>query len=466
MLVYSWRVKFKGAPTANCALYKIIDKNHNNEYLRGLRTGRKSMNNKNMTGLLPLVLIISLFFLWGMANNLNDILITQFKKVFALSDLKSGLVQSAFYTGYFVFAIPAALYVKRFSYKTAVITGLLLYALGAFLFYPAASAREYNLFLGALFIIASGLAFLETSANPLIVAMGDPATAERRLNFAQSFNPFGCISGIVIGREFILSGHEPTAADLAAMAPAALEQFYQAESQAVQLPYLIIGALVLAWGLLVFLVKFPKVATESANQGVGSGIGIGSWADYKNLLGNGRFMFGVTAQFFYVGAQVCLWSYTIRYGQQAMPGTGEKELAQYLIAALVIFMIGRFVATALMVKFKPSVLMMVYAIINVLLCALAVLFPNYLGMLALVATSFFMSLMFPTIFALSIKGLGEQSKAGSSLVIMAIIGGAALTALMGFVSDNSSIHTAVLVPLVCFVVIAAYARSCSGKASV
>jgi FHS family L-fucose permease-like MFS transporter len=419
------------------------------------RTHGNSMNNKNMAGLVPLVLIISLFFLWGMANNLNDILITQFKKVFTLSDLKSGLVQSAFYTGYFVFAIPAALYVKRFSYKAAVVTGLLLYALGAFLFYPAASAREYNLFLGALFIIASGLAFLETSANPLIVAMGDPATAERRLNFAQSFNPFGCISGIVIGREFILSGHEPSAADLAAMTPAALEQFYQAESQAVQVPYLIIGALVLTWALLVFVVKFPKVATESANQSVGS------WSDYKNLLRNGRFMFGVTAQFFYVGAQVCLWSYTIRYGQQAMPGTGEKELAQYLIAALVIFMIGRFVATALMVKFKPSALMMVYAIINVLLCTLAVFSPNYLGMLALVATSFFMSLMFPTIFALSIKGLGEQSKAGSSLVIMAIIGGAALTALMGFVSDMSSIHTAVSVPLFCFIVIAAYARRCS-----
>lgn len=416
-------------------------------------------NDKRVSVLLPLILIISLFFLWGMANNLNDILITQFKKVFTLSDLKSGLVQSAFYTGYFVFAIPAALYVKRFSYKAAVVTGLLLYALGAFLFYPAASAREYNLFLGALFIIASGLAFLETSANPLIVAMGDPATAERRLNFAQSFNPFGCISGIIIGREFILSGHEPTADELAAMAPAALEQFYQTESQAVQLPYLVLGALVFAWAVLVLLVKFPKVATESASHGVGS------WADYKSLLCNGRFMFGVTAQFFYVGAQVCLWSYTIRYGQQAMPGTGEKDLANYLLASLVIFMVGRFVATALMVKFKPSLLMMAYAIINVLLCALAVIFPSHLGMLALVATSFFMSLMFPTIFALSIKGLGEQSKAGSSLVIMAIIGGAALTALMGFVSDISSIHTAVLVPLVCFVVIAAYARNCTRQAS-
>ena len=222
-----------------------------------------SMNNneKSVSVLAPLILIVSLFFLWGMANNLNDILITQFKKVFTLSDLKSGLVQSAFYTGYFVFAIPAAIYVKRFGYKAAVVTGLFLYALGAFLFYPAAAVREYSLFLGALFIIASGLAFLETAANPLIIAMGDPATAERRLNFAQSFNPFGCIAGILIGREYILSGNEPTVGELAAMAPAALEQFYQTEAHAVQGPYAFLGAIVFCWALLVFLVKFPNVAT-------------------------------------------------------------------------------------------------------------------------------------------------------------------------------------------------------------
>jgi len=411
-------------------------------------------NEKNASVLLPLILIISLFFLWGMANNLNDILITQFKKVFSLSDLKSGLVQSAFYTGYFVFSIPASLFMRRYSYKTAVMTGLLLYAFGAFLFYPAAAQREYSLFLGALFVIASGLAFLETSANPLIVAMGDPATAERRLNFAQSFNPFGCISGIVIGREFILSGHEPSAADLAAMTPAALEQFYQTESQAVQGPYLVIGVVVFLWALLVWMVKFPKIATQSSTTEAVN------WIDYKNLLANGRFMFGVAAQFFYVGAQVCLWSYTIRYGQQAIPGTGEKILADYLLASLVIFMLGRFVATALMSRVKPSLLMFIYALVNVALCAIAILSPNVIGMLALVATSFFMSLMFPTIFALTIKDLGEQAKAGSSLLVMSIIGGAVLSAVMGFVSDLSSIHIAVMTPLIAFSVIAAFARAC------
>jgi FHS family L-fucose permease-like MFS transporter len=411
-------------------------------------------NEKSASVLLPLILIISLFFLWGMANNLNDILITQFKKVFSLSDLKSGLVQSAFYTGYFVFSIPASLFMRRYSYKAAVVTGLLLYAFGAFLFYPAAAQREYSLFLGALFVIASGLAFLETSANPLIVAMGDPATAERRLNFAQSFNPFGCISGIVIGREFILSGHEPSTADLAAMAPAALEQFYQSESQAVQVPYLVIGAVVFLWAFLVLWVKFPKIATQStAGESV-------SWTDYKNLLRSGRFMFGVAAQFFYVGAQVCLWSYTIRYGQQAMPGTGEKILANYLLASLVIFMVGRFVATALMARIRPSLLMFIYALANVALCAIAILSPNFIGMLALVATSFFMSLMFPTIFALTIKNLSDQAKAGSSLLVMSIIGGAVLAAVMGFVSDLSSIHMAVIIPLISFGVIAAFARAC------
>ena len=412
-------------------------------------------NNDKLAGLLlPFILIISLFFLWGMANNLNDILITQFKKVFTLSDFKAGLVQSAFYTGYFVYSIPAALWMKRFGYKAAVVFGLLLYAVGALLFYPAAAEQEYVLFLGALFVIASGLAFLESSANPLIVAMGDPATAERRLNFAQSFNPFGCIAGIFIGREFILSGHEPSTVELAAMSAPEVAAFYQVEAQAVQGPYLTIGLLVLAWALLVLIVKFPRIATQpSADE-------TGSWMDYKTLLRNGEFMFGVVAQFFYVGAQVCIWSFLIRYGQAAVPGTGEKTLASYLMASLVLFMAGRFIATALMLRFSAAGLMGVFALANIALCAYTILAANYSGLLTLVATSFFMSLMFPTIFALSVKNLGNLAKPGASLVVMAIIGGAVLTAVMGLVSDLPSIHLAFIVPLLCFVVIALYARRC------
>ncbi len=415
------------------------------------RTGKHS----NRTGLLPLVLIVSLFFLWGVANNLNDILITQFKKAFTLSDFKSGLVQSAFYMGYFLLSIPAALWMKRFGYKAAVVFGLMLYRAGALLFYPAAEARDYSFFLGALFVIASGLAFLETSANPLIVVMGDPDKAEWRLNLAQSFNPLGALSGIYIGREFILSGHEPSASDLAAMSPAQLQQFYQTESHAVQGPYLLLACVVIVWALLVVIARFPRVATEPQQDAA-----TGSWADYKALLRNGRFMRGVNAQFFYVGAQVCVWSFMIRYGQASVPGLGEKVLANYLFGSLVAFMVGRFASTALMARYRASWLMWVYGLINVGLCTFAILAPGLGGLIALAATSFFMSLMFPTIFALSVKGLGAQTKAGSSLVSMAIIGGAVFTALMGLVSDLSAIHFAVVVPLVCFLVVAFYARTC------
>lgn len=402
---------------------------------------------------LPLLLIVSLFFMWGVANNLNDILIAQFKKAFTLTDFASGWVQSAFYLGYFTLAIPAALAMKRFGYKAAVITGLLLYGLGAALFYPAAQAQEYAYFLGALFVIASGLAFLETSANPLIVAMGDPATAERRLNLAQSFNSLGTISGVLIGREFILSGVEHSPESLAALTEAERSAFHTSEIQAVAGPYLAIAAVVALWALLVWWVRFPPLAggreeTERAFRP----------ADFKALFDCPYYLFGVATQFCYVGAQVCIWSYMIRYGQAALPGAGEKTLADYLAASLGAFMVGRFVATALMGRVAPARLMFWYALANIGLCAVAIFWPRHTGLLALAGTSFFMSLMFPTIFALSLRGLGSLTKAGSSLLIMAIIGGAVVTALMGLVSDLSAIHWAVSVPLACFVVVAAFAR--------
>lgn len=403
--------------------------------------------------LLPLVLVVSLFFLWGMANHLNDILITQFKKAFVLTDFKSSLVQMAFYFGYFVFAIPAALCMKSYGYKSGVVFGLLLYGVGALLFYPAAQLHEYGVFLVALFVIASGLAFLETSANPLIVAMGDPATAERRLNFAQSFNPLGALTGIWVGREFILSGVEHTPEELATLPVAELTQLYELEVQAVQVPYVVLGMFVILWALLVVLVRFPAVAQRSMDD-----TPTGSWRDFNSLWKHKHFVFGVIAQFFYVGAQVCVFSFMIRYGQQALPDIGEKQLATYVLWSLVAFMLGRFVATALMSRISASLLMLIFALMNVLLCGIAMAMPNAVGMIAFAGMSFFMSLMFPTIFASSIKDLGVLSKAGSSLLIMAIIGGAVLTAFMGVVSDLTSINIAVVVPLFCFVVIASFAH--------
>jgi MFS transporter, FHS family, L-fucose permease len=401
---------------------------------------------------LPVALIVGLFFLWGVANNLNDVLIPHFRKAFFLTDLQSGLVQSAFYLGYFLLALPAATVMRRYGYKQAVVVGLVLFGSGALLFYPAAHVREYELFLLALFVIAAGLAFLETSANPLITMLGDPATAERRLNFAQAFNPLGSITGVLLGRQFILSGIEPSAADLAKLSHGQLEQFQISEAGAVQAPYLVIALVVLTWAVLVGMSRFPAIATEPSagdrTESIAHAV--------RALLARRRYVFGVIAQFFYVGAQVGIWSYMIRYAQRELPGLGEKSAALYLTWSLVLFMIGRFMGTALMNRVTPSHLMGVYAIVNVLLVCVASAVGAQVGVLALTITSFFMSVMFPTIFANSLKGLGSLTKTASSFLVMSIIGGAVLTALMGFISDLSSIRVAMLVPGVCFAVIACF----------
>lgn len=425
------------------------------------------METKVRTAVLPLVMIISLFFLWGIANNLNDVLIPQFKKTFTLNDLQSGLVQSAFYMGYFLLALPAGMVMRRYGYKAAVVFGLCLYGAGALLFWPAAEIREYGYFLGALFVIASGLAFLETSANPLMTVLGDPATAERRLNFAQSFNPVGSIAGILIGQQFILSGNEPTAAELAAMSPAALETFRTTEAQAVQQPYLVLAVVVLLLALVVAITRFPAQANKpAADDSQGS-----VFSDVPKLFSRPRFVGGVIAQFFYVGAQVGVWSYLIRYSQAETPDLslwaifsqdyvgGEKAGAEVLTYSLVALLVGRFVGTALMGVINPARLMGLYAAVNVLLVCIGAFVGGTAGLWALAATSFFMSIMFPTIFAIAVKDLGPLTKTASSFVVMAIIGGAVLTPLMGWVSHVSSIQTAMIIPAVCFVVVGLYAMT-------
>ncbi|WP_149193141.1 L-fucose:H+ symporter permease [Luteimonas suaedae] len=400
--------------------------------------------------IVPLILIVSLFFLWGVANNLNDILIKQFKKAFELSDLQAGLVQSAFYLGYFVFALPAGMFMRRFGYKGAVVTGLVLYAAGAFLFLPAAQTHTYGVFLLALFVLASGLAFLETSANPLVTVLGPRQGAARRLNLAQAFNPLGAITGVLIGRYFIFSGVEHTPEQMAAMEPAAREAYLASESAMVQGPYLVIGIIVVLWALLVLFTRFPRV-DEGADGGSG-------FAHLGKLLRNGRFVFSVVAQFFYVGAQVGIWSYLIRYAQDVVPGTPERTAADFLTASLVLFMIGRFVGTALMRRVAPALLLAVFAAVNVLLAAVAIAMPGTVGLYALVVVSFFMSVMFPTIFAMGLDRLADdERKLGSSLLVMAIVGGAVLTAAMGLTSDLFGIHWAMAVPLACFVVILGFA---------
>lgn len=406
------------------------------------------------SALLPLVLITSLFFLWGVANNLNDILIKQFQKAFTLTHFQAGLVQMAFYMGYFLLAIPAGLMMRRFGYKAAVVVGLILYGIGALLFYPAAQLATYGMFLLALFVIASGLGFLETAANPLITVLGDPDRSEQRLNLAQSFNPVGSILGIFIGQQFILSGIEHSEATLAGMSAAERSAFYAHETQAAVGPYVGIGLFVLAWAAFVAVTRFPEAATRRAADDpdqLGWGEALGGLRRKPQLL------LAAVAQFFYVGAQVGVWSYTIRYAQEAT-GMGEKSAAGWVMAALITFMIGRFIGTALMSHFNPARLMAFYGAINVVLAIVASFTPGLAGLIALTALSFFMSIMFPTIFALGVKNLGPYTQTGSSLIVMAIIGGAVLTPLMGLVADSTgSMHMAMLVPAACFIVIALYA---------
>lgn len=399
---------------------------------------------------LPLILIVSLFFLWGMANNLNDILIKQFKKAFELTDFQTSLVQSAFYFGYFVLAIPASLVMRRYNYKTGIIIGLLLYATGAFLFYPAASMQSYGFFLFALFVIASGLAFLETAANPYVSALGTPESATFRLNLAQSFNPIGCITGILIGQHFIFSGVEHSKDTLAKMTPEALATYYAAETQSVQLPYVIIGAVILLFGILIAITRFPEVKDEETT-GTSSAL-----RSLRIILGKRHFSLAVLAQFFYVGGQVCIWSYLIRYTQSSIPGTSEITAANYLTASLVVFTAGRFAGTGLLKKFSDHKLLGAYAVANIILLTVAIMLPGTLGLWALVATSFFMSIMYPTIFSLGIKDLGEHTKLASSVLVMAIIGGAVLTMVMGKMSDATNIARAMFVPMVCFAAVAFY----------
>ena len=398
------------------------------------------------------VLIVSLFFLWGVANNLNDILIKQFKKAFELSDFRAGLVQSAFYAGYFLLALPASLITRRLGYKAVILIGLGLYATGAFLFYPAAALHTYAVFLGALFIIASGLAFLETAANPLVTVLGPAEGAARRLNLAQSFNPLGSITGVLIGQHFIFSGVELTSPQLAGMSANARTAYYTSQSAAVPGPYLVIGVVVLVWMLLIALVPLPG----TAERGIGHPP---RGAPIRKLLRNKNLLLAILAQFFYVGAQVGIWSYLIRYAQQTLPGTSERNAADFLTVALVMFMIGRFAGTALMRYLSPARLLAIFASVALALVTVALLMPGRVGADALVATAFFMSIMFPTIFALGLRGLDDADrKIASSFLVMAIIGGATLTVVMGAISDAAGIHRAMIVPILCFAVVLGFAR--------
>jgi len=401
--------------------------------------------------LLPFTLVTMLFLIWGIPNNMNDVLIKQFMKSFELSRFQAGLIQSAFYMGYFIVAVPSGLIMKKFSYKAGLVIGLLLFATGCFTFWPAAIAGKYGLFLFALFVIASGLAFLETGANVFIVELGRQETAERRLNFSQAFNPIGAVLGVLIGTVFIFSGIEHNAEKIAAMkASGEYAPYLHAETMRVVTPYIVLAVFALAWAIFIMLTKFPKVRDELAVE-------TGPKSKLSDLLKYPYFYKGVIAQFFYCGAQTCTWSFFIQYVQD-YTNQPEKIAGYFLTGTLVAFGVGRFSATYFMKYVTPGKLMGLYSVINIVLVAIAIAFPGNIGVWALFFTSFFMSLMYPTNFALSIRKLGNNTKIAGSIMVMAIVGGAFFPPMMGLVAQNyKSMAIAMLIPLVAYIYITYYA---------
>ena len=383
--------------------------------------------------LAPFVLVTLLFLLWGLANNMTDTLLSAFKNIMDMTDAQTSLIQFAFYGSYFCFALPAALFIRKYSYKSGIILGLILYSGGALLFYPASVAASYTFYLIAIYILAGGCSILETVANPYILAMGAPETATRRLNIAQSFNPLGSISGILLSKYFILDKLNGNQTD---------------GLSAVTSTYNVLGLCLIAVMIGMLVAKMPAGSDDSRDSVVDS---------FKRLIRNKTYIFGVVAQFFYVGAQIGVWSYTIRIVMQEL-GCDESEGASWYLATIICFSSARFVFTWLMKYFKPAALMAVAAAFDIVACCLVVFCGGMAGVVvaALIAISFFMSLQFPTIYGIALENVGEDSKIGASGLIMAILGGALLTPLQGQVSDMFGINISYVVPLFCFVVVLCY----------
>jgi MFS transporter, FHS family, L-fucose permease len=401
---------------------------------------------------IPFALVTSLFFLWAFGVNLNDILIPHLKKAFHLTDFHSSLIQTAFFGGYFLAALPAGWLMEKIGYKRGILVGLLACAAGALLFVPAASVRLYGFFLVALFVMACGQGVLEVAANPYVTILGPPESSERRLNFAQSFNAVGAVVTPIIGAAFILTGVEYSPAQLAAMTPAQLQVYQIAEAATVKVPYLVISGLFILVAVLIRFAHLPEVREEGkVEEGPNAATGLRGLWPYKHLLK------GVLTQFFYVGAQVGVASFIIRFAQYSIPGTPEKHAADFLKLHLLGFMIGRFAGSAMMRRIAAPRLLSLFGAAALACLTLVLLGSGVAPIWALVLLGFFHSIMFPTIFALSLKHLGPHTKLGSSLLVMAIIGGAFFPAIMGYISDASNIRYAFLVPFACHICVLCFA---------
>lgn len=410
---------------------------------------------------LPFILITTCFALWGFANDITNPMVKAFSKIFRMSVTQGSLVQVAFYGGYFCMALPAAMFIRKFSYKAGVLVGLGLYALGALLFLPAKSVGVYGFFLIAYFIMTCGLSFLETSCNPYILSMGSEETSTRRLNFAQCFNPIGSLMGMYVAMNFIQARlHPASTAERALLDDAGFEAMKQADLNVLTGPYWVVGLVIIVMFVLILVARMPKNADQDHDMHIGPVLG--------RLLHRPRYWEGVIAQFFYVGVQIMCWTFIIQYGTRVFMAEGMDEqsaevLSQtYNIIAMVLFVSCRFLCTWLMKYLQPPKLLTIFAIGGMIATAGVIFLQNRLGLYCLVAVSGFMSLMFPTIYGIALGGLGDDAKFGAAGLIMAILGGSVLPPLQAWIIDMGTVgflpavNASFILPFICFIVVCLY----------
>ena len=425
-------------------------------------TSKKTILSKDgVSYLIPFIMITSCFALWGFANDITNPMVKAFSKIFRMSVTDGALVQVAFYGGYFAMAFPAAMFIRKFSYKAGVLLGLGLYAIGAFLFFPAMLTGSYYPFLIAYFILTCGLSFLETSSNPYILSMGTEETSTRRLNLAQSFNPMGSLLGMYVAMNFIQNRLNPMdTVERSQLSTSEFEAVRDSDLSVLIAPYLLIGVIVLVMLLLIRMVKMPKNADQSHD--------INFIPTLKRILRIPHYREGVVAQFFYVGAQIMCWTFVIQYGTRLFMAQGMEEKAaevlsqEYNIVAMIIFCISRFVCTFILRYLNPGLLLKILAIVACGFTVGVISFQNVWGMYCLVGVSACMSLMFPTIYGIALRGLGDDAKFGAAGLIMAILGGSVLPPLQASIIDQGTllgmpaVNLSFVLPLICFIVIIVY----------
>lgn len=400
---------------------------------------------------LSLALIFSLFFLWAISSNLLPTMIRQLMKTCELSTFAASFTESAYWLAYFIFPIPIAMFMKKYSYKAGVIFGLSLAAFGCLLFFPAAAVKAYPMYLAVFFVIATGMCFLETAANPYVTSLGNPKTAPRRLNLAQAFNGLGAFIAAMFLSKLVLSGEVYTRETLPQSYPGGWEGYIQAETNSMTLPYIILATVLIITIVAIIIANLPKTSEEVGSEGKE-----GKLIDFK-VLKRSHLRKGVIAQFFYNGGQTAINSLFLVYCC-TYSGIDEATATTYFGLYMLCFLLGRWIGTLLMGKFKPQNMLAVYAIMNVLLCAVIIFFGGTVGIFAMMAVSFFMSIMYPTQFSLALEGLGDQTKSGSAFLVMAIVGNACLPQLTAYIMNrNPEMYSiAYIVPLVCFAVCAYY----------